>query len=226
MRELRWGKYIFVLLITAAVFGAAFVVSNFFYERRLREAESIERRIALNLLSSEVQFELLAEAPCSAGSSPLLTEEINTLASQLEFLEGSRGANDTEVRFLKERYSLLQIKDLLLVKEIAKRCGTSAYTIVYFYSNTPGVCEDCERQGFVLSALRNTYPELRVYAFDYDLVLGGINALKQIYHIGEELPALVIDRKVHSGFQSVEALEKLLPGITETVEEETAELQN
>ena len=213
MREFHWGKYIFVFLITVSVFGTAIAVNNFFYARRLNEVDSVERRITLNLLSSEVQFELLSEASCAASSSPILTDEINTLAAQLEFLEGSRGRSDAEVLSVKERYSLLQIKDLLLVKEIAKRCGGKVYTIVYFYSNKPGSCDDCERQGYVLSALRKDYPDLRVYTFDYDLDLGGISALKKIYGIGGALPAIIIDHKVHSGFHGIEELGRLLPGL-------------
>lgn len=214
MREFHWGKYIFVFLITVSVFGTAIAVNNFFYERRLSAVDSIERRITLNLLSSEVQFELLSEASCETSSSPILTDEINTLASQLEFLEGSQGKNDPEVLSIKERYSLLQIKDLLLVKEIAKRCGNKPYTIVYFYSNKPGICDDCERQGYVLSALRKEYQNLRVYTFDYDLTLGGITALKKIYGIGDKLPSIVIDRKVYPGFQSIDQLQRLLPGLS------------
>lgn len=213
MREFHWGKYIFVFLITVSLFGTAIAINNFFYGRRLSAVDSMERRIALNLLSSEVQFELLSEASCAASSSPILTDEINTLASQLEFLEGSRGRSDAEVLSVKERYSLLQIKDLLLVKEIAKRCGGKAYTIVYFYSNKPGGCEECEQQGYVLSALRKDYSDLRVYTFDYDLPLGGISALKKIYGIGNKLPAIVIDHKVYPGFRSIGELQRLLPGL-------------
>ena len=216
MKEFHWGKYILVFLITASIFGTALVASNFFYERRLQEIDTLERRMTLNLLSSEVQFELLAVEPCSASTSPVLADEINTLASRLEFLEGERGSGNEEVKLLKARYSLLQIKDLLLVKEIAKRCGGTAHTIVYFYSNQPGHCAECERQGYVLSSLRNKYGDLKVYAFDYDLELGGITALKKIYSVENDLPALVVNRTPHYGFQNLEAIERLLPELATT----------
>ncbi|MEK7560712.1 MAG: hypothetical protein AAB539_02025 [Patescibacteria group bacterium] len=218
MPEIRWGKYILVFLITVSVFGTAFIASNFFYERRLKEVDEIERRISLNLLSSEVQYALLSETPCLATSSPVLGEEINALASRVEFLETERGSGDSEVQFLKSRYSLLQIKDLLLVKDIVKRCGGPAYTVVYFYSNTPGACDACERQGYVLTALRRAYPELKVYAFDYDLNLGSIDALKRIYGLRRDLPALVVERIPYYGFHDIEAVERLLPGISTTTQ--------
>jgi hypothetical protein len=216
MTEVRWSKYVFVFLITAALFGTAFLASELFYGKRVREIESLERRISLSLLSSDVQFNLLLEAPCASESSAVLADEINALAKRLEYLENERGSEDSEVVFLKSRYSLLQIKDLLLVKEIAKRCGASAHTIVYFYSNRQGECGLCERQGYVLSALRDESPELKVYAFDYNLELGGIDALKKIYGVRNELPVLVVERKPYYGYRDLDAVYKLLPGLATT----------
>jgi len=219
MLEVRWGKYVLVLLITASLFAFAFLLSDLFYGRRVREIELIERRISLSLLSSEVQFDLLLEAPCTRSNSPVLADEINALAARLEYLENERGSDDREVIFLKSRYSLLQIKDLLLVKEIAKFCGTSAHTIVYFYSNQAGKCDQCERQGLVLSALRDDHSDLKVYAFDYDLDLGGIEALKKIYGVRDELPALVVNRKPFYGYHDLDAVYGLLPGLATTTAE-------
>ncbi len=220
MIEVRWGKYVLVFLITAALFGTAFLASDLFYGRRLREIEEIERRISLSILSSEVQYDLLSEAPCASESSAVLADELNGLAARLEYLENERGSDNAEVRALKERYSLLQIKDLLLVKEIAKRCGTGAETIVYFYSNRPGACELCERQGYVLSALREDHSDLKVYALDYDLGLGGIETLKKIYGVRNELPVLVVERKPYYGYHDLDAVYELLPGLATTTKGE------
>ena len=123
MFEVRWGKYVLVFFVTASLFVLAFLLSDLFYGRRVREIERIERRISLSLLSSEVQFDLLLEAPCTSEGSPVLADEINALAARLEYLERERGSDDREVVFLKSRYSLLQIKDLLFVKETAKHAA-------------------------------------------------------------------------------------------------------
>jgi hypothetical protein len=205
-----WRKYGLVFLISAAIFAVALALSDRLYRARLSEVESIERRITLNLLSSEVQFALLADSSsCATETSPILAGELNSLASRLEFMERERGSEDPEVEALKSQYSLLQIKDILLVRELTKRCGTDGHTIVYFYSNESGVCEDCERQGYVLSALRRDHPDLKVYAFDSDLDLGAVQTLKQIYGVHDALPALIIDRKTVFGFHTQEQIETL-----------------
>lgn len=217
---LDWRKYGLVFLISAAIFTLALLASDRLYRARLSEVESIERRITLNLLSSEVQFALLSgSASCTTGASPILAGEMNSLASRLEFMEEERGTDDPEVATLKAQYSLLEIKDILLVRELVERCAAKTHTIVYFYSNSNGVCEDCERQGYVLSALRHDHPDLKVYSFDYDLDLGAVQTLKQIYGVREALPALVIDGKTVFGFHDqvrVEGLASLERATTTT----------
>lgn len=208
--KMRWAIYAQALLITVAIFALALVLSDHFYKRRLREIGEIERRIALDLLSSDVSFELLAEAPCMATSTPPFVREIEALASRLEFLERERGANDSEVELLKSRYSLLEIKDLLVQRRTARECGGEAEIVVYFYSNKPGGCAECEKQGYVLSALREAHPDIRIYSFDYDLDISGVAALKEIYGVEPRLPALVVGRVPYYGFRSIEEVETLL----------------
>lgn len=62
--------------------------------------------------------------------------------------------------------------------------------VLYFYKTDD--CTDCEKQGYALTALREKYPGLRVYSFDYGLNLSAIETLIRIYKIKDtELPALV-----------------------------------
>jgi len=60
----------------------------------------------------------------------------------------------------------------------------------------------------VLSTLREKYPELRVYSFDYSIDVSAVKAMIQIYKIKDtELPALVLDDELLTGFHSIEDLE-------------------
>jgi hypothetical protein len=109
--------------------------------------------------------------------------------------------------YLKKYYSLLEIKDYLLTKKIYARCGTKSAFILYFYTTAEN-CSECQRQGLALSVLREKYPELRVYSFDYSIDLSAVKAMLQIYKIEDtKLPALVVDDNVLTGFQSIESLE-------------------
>lgn len=205
-------KYIFTFFITAAIFATAFFASTFFSQKRVENVKFIQDNIAIDILSSETQFDLLKEVSCQNVSGSMLSPELNLLGDKLSHTENERGGTDEEIIYLKKYYSLLQVKDYLLSKKFAEKCGAlkQPVFIIYFYSNK-GDCEECTREGYVLTRLKEKYPELRVYSFDYDLDLSVIDSLKAIYKIGDKLPALVIEDKTYTGFKSVEELEALLP---------------
>jgi hypothetical protein len=72
------------------------------------------------------------------------------------------------------------------------------------------------KQSYVLDAIREKYPTLRLYSFDYNLDLSTIKALKSIYKITDALPGLVIDGKTVNGFKTVSEIESLLPKVFTT----------
>lgn len=216
-------KYIFTFVITAAIFATAFFTSTFFSNKRVETVKSIQDNIAIDILSSETQFSLLGEVPCSNVSDSSLSPELSTLGDKLSKTENERGSNDADVIYLKKYYSLLQIKDYILSKKLVEKCGVAKKPvfIIYFYSNK-GDCEDCQKEGFVLTRLKEIYPDLRVYSFDYNLELAAIDSMKGIYRIKSSLPALVIEDKTYIGFKSIEELEALLPDTLKAATSTTA----
>ena len=206
-------KYIFTFFITLAIFATAFFASSFFSNKRVEDVKSIQDNIAIDILSSETQFDLLKEVPCSNVSDSMLSPELSALGDKLSRTEADRGATDEDIVYLKKYYSLLEIKDYILSKKLASQCGQAKKPvfIVYFYSNR-GDCADCEREGYVLTRLKEMYPDLRVYSFDYNLQLSAVDSMKTIYKIKTSLPALVIEDKTYTGYKTVEELENLLPG--------------
>ncbi|MCI0542175.1 hypothetical protein L0Y69_00250, partial [bacterium] len=66
MYNIDWKKYIYVLAITAAIFGTAFYASGRLNSAKIDELRAIQDRIAIDLLSSEMQFSLLEEVSCEA----------------------------------------------------------------------------------------------------------------------------------------------------------------
>lgn len=214
MHTTDWRKYVVTFIITSAIFGTALYASNYFNERRIEAIRSIEERISVDILSLETQFDLLAELSCKdLEENPVLTRELSNLAERLNYAENQLGSTNNEVMRLKKSYSLLLIKDSILMKRISEQCNTKPVFIFYFYSNQ-GDCEECARQGYVLTELQQEYPQLRVYAFDYHLDLSALDTLKAIYSIdGERLPALVIGERVYYGIQSQEDIETIVPEI-------------
>lgn len=209
--DINWGKYAITFAITATVFGGAFYLSNSLNNKRVAEIESIQDKISLDILSSETQFDLLKEVPCKAFDSSILTEELGSLADRLIHTENVLGSDNPEVVRIKKSYFLLEAKDYLLAKRIDEKCKTKPVIVLYFYSNND--CLECRREGLVLTKLREKYPDLRVYSFDYDFDSPIVKTLISVYAIEPKLPALVVDGETVYGFYNIENLEKGFPQI-------------
>ena len=211
--KIDFKKYIFTLLITAVIFATAIYISNYFGGKKLAEIKKIQDKISIDILSSETQFALLEDYSCkNIKATTTLSSELGALEEKLSITENEMGADDEEVLAIKRYYTLLQIKDYLLMKKISEKCKTSPVFIIYFYSNKKD-CPDCQKEGYVLTQMRQDYPELRVYAFDYDLDLSALQTLISINKVKSEFPALVIGENTYYGFQSIENLEKNIPQI-------------
>lgn len=204
-------KYLLALAITLVVFFGALIISNKISTQRIADVKSIESSISMDILSSETQFALLKDSSCKTiDHSTAFSEELNNLAQKLSYMEDSLGTKNPEVISLKKYYSLLQVKDYLLVKQVKEKCGGKPIIITYFYSNA-GNCDDCVREGYVLTKLREEFPELRIYAFDYDLDLSVVKTMKSIYGVRNTLPALTIWDENYYGFKSADDIEKIIP---------------
>ncbi len=208
--EINWKKYFFSFVITAIIFATAIYLSSYFSQKKIDEIRGIQDKIYIDILSSETQFALLEESVCKDVGSETLSKELGILEEKLSSTERERGFDDPEVQNLKKYYSLLEIKDYLLMNKISQKCNKTPLSIIYFYSTDP-TCSDCERQGYVLTKLRQDYPDLRVYSFDYNIDLSAVKTLISINKVKNNLPALIIKDKSYYGFQSIEMLEKSVP---------------
>lgn len=205
-------KYLIAFLITAVIFGTAVFASNKLTNKKIDDVRDIENRVALDILSSETQFALLEETSCRDIGPGFLSEELGPLGERLSYAENERSFNNEDVDDLKRSYFLLEIKDYLLMKRLTQKCNIRPTFILYFYSDKER-CEDCEKMGYVLTALRDKYPDLRVYSFDYHFDLGAIKTLTSINKVKQELPALIINGVPYYGFKTVEELEKAVPAL-------------
>src|SRR3990167_2991064 len=226
--NIDWKKYLIVFLITVGLFLTASYLSNYFGNKKIDQLKLIQDKISIDILSSETQFSLLSEMSCKNISDSVYSPELGELGNKLEWSQNNLGATD-EVSYLKKYYSLLQIKDYLLAKKISERCGVKSAFVLYFYT-TADNCSECEKQGLVLTSLHEKYPELRVYSFDYSTDLSAVKAMLQIYKIKDtELPALVINDNVLTGFHGIDELEDMIKKsfkLQETKPEENTQKSN
>jgi len=206
MQQFDWKRYVTVFFITLALFLTAVYISDYFGNKKINQLKTIQDNISIDILSSETQFSLLSELSCKNVSDSILSGELADLGNKLEWGQKNLGSTD-EVSYLRKYYSLLQVKDYLLMKKISERCGKKSAFILYFYTTSEN-CSECEKESLVLSTLREKYPDLRVYSFDFSTDLSAVKAMINIYKIQDtKLPALVIDDDLFTGFNTIEKVE-------------------
>ncbi len=212
-QEVSIKKYIWSFIITVAVFVVVFLISRNLDTQRISEVRSLGDKLSLDITSSETQFDLLKESSCKIVKySGTFSDELNTLSEKIAYLEDNLSNTNADVIGLKKYYSLLEIKDFIVVNNIAKKCGTKPVIIIYFYSKTD--CDDCKNFGYVMGKLREDYPEIHVYSFEYDLDLSAIKTMISIYGVKNTLPAIIIKDETYYGFKSIEDMEKLVPELS------------
>ncbi len=200
------------LAITAAIIGTVFYAVNHLNQQRIQELSAIEDQLATDTLSLETQFALLEDASCQdLLEGNILSREVSTLGERLAATEARLGSDNQEVLRIKKQYTLFQIRDYLLTNRVAKACKDADPTVILYFYSSADDCLDCERAGYALSYLREKYPTLRVYTFDYNLDLGALKTLISVEKIDSRFPAFVIEGEQVYGFESAEEFEKLLP---------------
>lgn len=212
MNSLLARNVVISLIITALLIGTVVYAINYLNQQRIEQLSDLQNQLATDTLSVETQFDLLESAPCEdlAGSNSL-SQEVSDLGDRLSVAESQLGTTNDQVIQLKQQYTLLQIRDYILTQRLAQTCGVKPTVVLYFYSNKPGACTDCDRASYALSYLHNLNPQLRVYTFDYDLSLGALGTLKSVEKIQPRFPAFVINGKQSYGFTTLDAFETLFP---------------
>lgn len=205
-------RYLFVFVITLIIFVLAFVMSSIFSNNKIDQLREIQEQIAIDILSTETRYALLEQTSCAHSVTSLeeeqgLSRELNDLARRLKFMESQLGTEDEDVLFVKKYYSLLQVKDYLLMEEIKNRCGEKLFTILYFHQ---GDCFDCQKQSLVLDDLVSQYPETRVYWFDKDVNTPAVETMLSVFGV-KQGPTLVINDKTYEGFYTFEEIQQIAP---------------
>lgn len=216
-------RYVYTFIITLAIFFFSFWLSNTFSDKKIQSLRDLESQISLNILSVETRFSLLQKTSCehivtSKDSTAGFNEDLNVLALKVKSLENQLGYFNQDVISLKKYYSLLQIKDFLLMKEYHDRCKQNTVSILYFHDVD---CTECGKQSIILDKIVEEYPEIRVYYFDTTTNTPALDTLSSVYKVGST-PALVINDKLYSGYQDLAKIESYIPEIKVWKKEKTA----
>ncbi len=208
-KKLNWSRHLTVLLATAIIFAGGFYLSNTIVEKKISAISKLQQGLSIDILSLETQFSILNQAPCKNLNESTLTKELYDISQKLESVGNSLGKDNPDFLMLKKYYSILEIKHWLLLKKTAKECKMNLVSIVYFYSDKKS-CPFCEDQGYILTTLREKYPFLRIYSFDYNLMLAPLDTIKSIYKLKQDLPILIVNDDEMYGIKPKEELEEIL----------------
>ena len=218
MKNTHWKNYIIAFIITVGIFSTIIFLSRTITNQKVQTIKDEQNSFAIDITSLETEFSLLSELSCKNITVGSLSKELNSLEEKINYTEKNKITNKEELLKLKKFYFLLEIKDFLLLRKINEKCGTKTPSVLYIYTTD---CDECTKQGYVLTALREKYPGLRVYSFDYSVELSALHALLSIYRIGnEKFPVMIIDEQVYSGFKSIEDIEKTIPAIAKLMDEQ------
>ena len=205
-------KYIAAFLISVVIFIFGFLISDYFNNRRFSEINRAKQDFQVQVLSLETQLSYFKDILCADINEDILTHELHLIGEKLQFMENDLGKNHPEVKHLKQYYTLLQIRHYQSSQRLNERCNLNLVHILYFYADRRA-CPDCQKQGEVLSYLRQKYPLLRIYSFDYQLDLPSLAIVRPrglTMPQDNYLPIIVIENQSLYGFKTIEEIEKIL----------------
>ena len=212
-RAIRPEKYVIALVLAVFVFISGFLIGNYIAREKLNELSISQQSLMSQLTGLDLRKELSQNNLCDLSLGDITKEKVE-MGRQMQALESRLGKEDSEVLMQKEIYELVEIKTILLLKQIKESCNDSSSIIMFFYTNRKndplGNLQQSEDQGYALEALYQRYPEkVNNFVFDINIKNPAIESLIQIYDI-KTVPALVIDNNVYLGYQDLDSLEKIL----------------
>ena len=209
-RKFNGSRFFLVFILTTFIFLMGLWFGQNMLKSKLSEIEKMQNDFRTETSTLEVEYMFLNQKPCSIINSSELSKELYQMGSRLEFMEESYGKNNNDVLSLKGYYSLLEMRHWLFLENVRQQCNYDIKTILYFYSNVR--CDRCDEQGYVLTFLRNEYPNLNVYSFDVDIDNSALNMLKEHFNINsfDNLPVIIFGNKTFEGFTPLKTLQNEL----------------
>jgi len=208
-RKINKFKYLAVFAISTLIFIAGLGLGLAITHYELSGIQDIEERLRADIASAELEYVLIAENPCNPAALSVAASKLDELGQTLNYMENKLGKTNQDVLRLAEYYSLLEIRHWLLMRKVNDECSDKYDLILYFYSNIPEECADCEDQGYILSYLKKERPDVYIYSFNVGIDSSALNALKKIYGI-ETVPTLVINDETFVGFKTLEEIKEII----------------
>ncbi len=206
-RSFSWKLFAVAFVISGLLFALGVLlglqISQQANAQMLFELEALQsqtRELELFSLLQADSLEGNASKFCSHFHEQLgkFGDETAKFGVRLEALEKKRGADDPLTKKLRADYSVMEIRDFLLIKQLNSKCEKRIPAVIYFYTNIQ--CPACTQQGLVLRELKRIRPDVQIYQLNSDLDTPVIGSIIAIYEI-KEYPSLLVGGAVLGGFQ-------------------------
>lgn len=201
-------KYLLVLTLTIIIFASGMLIGNWVASKKFTSLQNIGQTLRTDIIALELQQDLIEADLCREAGVGALSEQLYTLGTRLDFMEGRLGIDNLDVVRLKQYYSLLEIRHWLFMKKINKECNQSNVLILYFYSNLED-CPKCEEQGYVLSYLHKKYSDIMIYSFDKNMQNPALDTLTKDFNV-QQAPTIVINDDAYPGYQGRDFIERMI----------------
>jgi hypothetical protein len=207
-RKIERTKYIATLSSATLIFLVGIIIGQLVAEQKVKEFSTVSKELRLSLLGMDTQEKLSEEFLCNVDVWKL-TEDKVRLGQKIEFLEGKLGKNNKEVEELLKEYTLLSIRQWLLLKKFKEKCNQTLVIILFFYSNKRNASLS-EAQGYILDYIYHKYGKrISTFAFDFELEIPALDVLKKMYGIAM-VPSIVVNEKTYLGFKEKAEVEAII----------------
>lgn len=212
-RKVQWKYYFAAGLVTLVIFLVGIYFSFFLDKMKVVSLEESVRE--MRITQEDAELEMTAINLLGGRKCDVLLHEIEgivpkaaELGEKLEFYEARERFKDPIYPSLKKDYTLTLVRYWLFVSKAKDECKYGYEPILYFYSNEK--CDDCIRQGTVLSYLKEQHPQkIMVFAIDNDIKLGSIALIKGAYNV-TKTPSIILNETLYEGLQDLGKTRTLL----------------
>lgn len=210
VRKVNLKRHITALLITVLIFVIGLLIGLNLTNERIKLSENFARTQKADYDSLQLQLLYLEKGSCPVLEKTL-EQNINDLENQRSKVEDYlKDSSRDEFKLLEREYMLSELRYWLLAKEAKENCNSDTVSILYFYSDIEGECDDCSAQGIILSYLKEKFKDrLLIFSIDINVDDSLLSILKNTEGINK-LPSILLEKDKYEGLRETEELEALI----------------
>ena len=201
-------RYLFIFLVTTAIFALGLLLGMVLNEKKVGLIESSNQDHTLNSLSLQLQFLYLSTLQETNESCPVMAAALDhswdALTQTYQDFAKYKDSSDTSkahVQVLERTNMLNDIRYWLLLNRAKQFCTLNpSVSVLFFFSDED--CPACEDQSTVLEYFKRLFGErFLLFHLNTDIREPLAEMLRSQYGI-TTTPAIILDGEVLQGFQS------------------------